>query len=250
MGQEGRTRDLAEDPGAGDLALDEGQLIGLRVRRHREDLDQRVVERDSRRDSISKDEIGNREQEMREAEQHGREIEARNTPFGKRLLVAAVGLPHVEAHRVGEDILVDASDPEPFAEQTIQVTGDEASQVVRMSTRPGEEGDFDFVIQVEPQPRELRHVIPAFLARIDQPDRGGRWIDYFAETRRAFDAVAAPLVDDEIAEPRDEVTLTDSKGKTFPAKKVSVTVHPGIFTACRAAATWLIIRKFNALKSP
>src|SRR6185369_9519644 len=35
---------------------------------------------------------------------------------------------------------------------------------------------------------ELRHVIPAFLARLDQPNRGGRWIDYFAETRRAFEA--------------------------------------------------------------
>ena len=56
---------------------------------------------------------------------------------------------------------------------------------------------------------ELRHVIPAFLARLDQPNRGGRWIDYFAETRRAFDAVAAPFVADEAPEPRDEVTLTD-----------------------------------------
>jgi thymidylate synthase ThyX len=56
---------------------------------------------------------------------------------------------------------------------------------------------------------ELRHVIPAFLARLDQPARGGRWIDYFAETRRAFDAVAAPLVGGAVAEPRDEVTLTD-----------------------------------------
>ena len=33
---------------------------------------------------------------------------------------------------------------------------------------------------------ELRQVIPAFLARVDQPDRGGRWIEYFAETRRAL----------------------------------------------------------------
>ena len=56
---------------------------------------------------------------------------------------------------------------------------------------------------------ELRHVIPAFLARLDQPNRGGRWIDYVAETRRAFDAVAAPFVTEAIAEPRDEVTLTD-----------------------------------------
>ena len=56
---------------------------------------------------------------------------------------------------------------------------------------------------------ELRHVIPAFLARIDQPDRGGRWIDYFAGTRRGFEAVAAPFLAGAAAEPRDEVTLTD-----------------------------------------
>jgi thymidylate synthase ThyX len=56
---------------------------------------------------------------------------------------------------------------------------------------------------------ELRHVIPAFLARIDQPDRGGRWIDYLAGTRSAFDAMAAPFVADAIPQPRDEVTLSD-----------------------------------------
>ena len=55
---------------------------------------------------------------------------------------------------------------------------------------------------------ELRHVIPAFLARLDQPNRGGRWIEYFEETRRAFAASAAPFVG-VAAEPRDEVTLTD-----------------------------------------
>jgi thymidylate synthase ThyX len=56
---------------------------------------------------------------------------------------------------------------------------------------------------------ELRQVIPAFLARLDQPARGGRWIDYFAGTRLAFAAAAAPLVEAAVAEPRDEVTLTD-----------------------------------------
>src|SRR5205807_6080727 len=30
---------------------------------------------------------------------------------------------------------------------------------------------------------ELRKVIPAFLARVDQPDRGGRWSEYLAQTR-------------------------------------------------------------------
>jgi len=56
---------------------------------------------------------------------------------------------------------------------------------------------------------ELRRVIPAFLARVDQPDRGGRWTEYLASTRRDFERAAAPFVADEIAEPRDEVTLVD-----------------------------------------
>jgi thymidylate synthase ThyX len=56
---------------------------------------------------------------------------------------------------------------------------------------------------------ELRQVIPAFLARLDQPDRGGRWTRYFADTRRQFEAAARPFVDRAIAEPRDEVTLAD-----------------------------------------
>jgi thymidylate synthase ThyX len=56
---------------------------------------------------------------------------------------------------------------------------------------------------------ELRKVMPAFLARVDQPDRGGRWIDYFADTRRTFETIAAPFVAETTPEPRDEVTLTD-----------------------------------------
>jgi thymidylate synthase ThyX len=56
---------------------------------------------------------------------------------------------------------------------------------------------------------ELRHVIPAFLARLDQPNRGGRWIEYFADTRRDFDAAAAPYTGAGAPEPRNEVTLTD-----------------------------------------
>jgi thymidylate synthase ThyX len=55
---------------------------------------------------------------------------------------------------------------------------------------------------------ELRHVIPAFLARVDQPNRGGRWIEYFADTRARFEAAARPFVEAE-PESRDEVTLTD-----------------------------------------
>jgi thymidylate synthase ThyX len=56
---------------------------------------------------------------------------------------------------------------------------------------------------------ELRRVIPAFMARVDQPDRGGRSIRYLEETRRNFGVAAHGLLADLEAEPRDEVTLTD-----------------------------------------
>ena len=55
---------------------------------------------------------------------------------------------------------------------------------------------------------ELRKVIPAFLARVDQPDRGGRWIDYLAETRRGFAAAVQPILAGVAAESPPEVTLT------------------------------------------
>jgi thymidylate synthase ThyX len=63
---------------------------------------------------------------------------------------------------------------------------------------------------------ELRQVMPAFLARIDQPDRGGRWIDYLAATRRRIESTARPLVADLAPAPRPEVTLTefDREGET------------------------------------
>jgi thymidylate synthase ThyX len=55
---------------------------------------------------------------------------------------------------------------------------------------------------------ELRKIIPAFLMRVDQPDRGGRWSEYFAAAREGMDHLAATLTAVE-PEPRDEVTLTD-----------------------------------------
>jgi thymidylate synthase ThyX len=55
---------------------------------------------------------------------------------------------------------------------------------------------------------ELRKVIPAFLVRVDQPDRGGRWSDYLSDTRVETAAVAGPFVD-VAPEERAEVTLTD-----------------------------------------
>jgi thymidylate synthase ThyX len=40
---------------------------------------------------------------------------------------------------------------------------------------------------------ELRKVIPAFLTRVDQPERGGAWSDYFASNRTAMEQLAARL---------------------------------------------------------
>jgi thymidylate synthase ThyX len=56
---------------------------------------------------------------------------------------------------------------------------------------------------------ELRQVIPAFLMRVDQPNRGGRWIEYLAETRRTFRRAAEPIVAGIDDEARPEVVLTD-----------------------------------------
>jgi len=55
---------------------------------------------------------------------------------------------------------------------------------------------------------ELRKVIPAFLTRVDQPDRGGRWTQYLADTRARMVDLSARLTAGVTATPQDEVTLT------------------------------------------
>jgi thymidylate synthase ThyX len=57
--------------------------------------------------------------------------------------------------------------------------------------------------------RELRKVIPAFLTRVDQPDRGGRWSAYLSSTRHQVDELASQLLRGVQDEQRDEVTLAD-----------------------------------------
>lgn len=57
--------------------------------------------------------------------------------------------------------------------------------------------------------RELRKVIPAFLTRVDHPDRGGAWSDYFAATREDTRAVATDVLGALAPEERGLVSLTD-----------------------------------------
>ena len=56
---------------------------------------------------------------------------------------------------------------------------------------------------------ELRKVIPAFLTRVDLPDRGRRWSHYFEENREALSSVADTLIGGAEAGSADEVSLTD-----------------------------------------
>ena len=56
---------------------------------------------------------------------------------------------------------------------------------------------------------ELRKVIPAFLRRVDVPERGGVWSRYLAESREAIAGVADHVLAGIEGEGRDEVTLTD-----------------------------------------
>jgi len=56
---------------------------------------------------------------------------------------------------------------------------------------------------------ELRKVIPAFLQRVDRPDRGDAWSRYLDDTRRETAQVAERILAGVDAEPRGEVTLTD-----------------------------------------
>jgi len=56
---------------------------------------------------------------------------------------------------------------------------------------------------------ELRRVIPAFLIRVDQPERGGVWTQYFADTRARMKELSERLAPTNPPAAADEVTLTD-----------------------------------------
>ena len=72
---------------------------------------------------------------------------------------------------------------------------------------------------------ELRKVIPAFLTRVDNPDRGGRWTQYLADTREALVSLGERLESPGPPD-RSEVTLTefDPDGEV---KIVAAALYPG-----------------------
>ena len=56
---------------------------------------------------------------------------------------------------------------------------------------------------------ELRRVIPAFLQRVDRPDRGVRWSNYLGARERETRALTNELIDAGADDSQDEVTLTE-----------------------------------------
>ena len=77
--------------------------------------------------------------------------------------------------------------------------------LLRMRTHPlAEVRDYASLMLVE-----LRKVIPAFLTRVDRPERGGAWSRYLEAARRGTNDVAGRLLAGLEPEPRGEVTLTD-----------------------------------------
>ena len=56
---------------------------------------------------------------------------------------------------------------------------------------------------------ELRKVVPSFLRRVDQPDRGGRWSQYLSETSIDTHSVVHDLFATEEIEPEESVVLSD-----------------------------------------
>jgi len=76
--------------------------------------------------------------------------------------------------------------------------------LMRMFAHPLEEARTAAAVMLD----ELRQVIPAFLTRVDQPNRGGTTIEHLRATRRHFGSAAHGFLADVDAEPRGEVTLT------------------------------------------
>jgi thymidylate synthase ThyX len=57
--------------------------------------------------------------------------------------------------------------------------------------------------------RELNKVIPAFVQRVEKPDRGGAWTAYLRDTRNHVASLAAQMLHDQVPEAAEGVTLVD-----------------------------------------
>jgi thymidylate synthase ThyX len=85
-------------------------------------------------------------------------------------------------------------------------TGQSYEQLLlRMRSHPLEEVRFYSDLMLA----ELRKVIPAFLRRVDLPDRGARWSEYLAQTRGDTSGLATELLGGAEPEPRPDVVLSD-----------------------------------------
>lgn len=90
--------------------------------------------------------------------------------------------------------------------------------------------------------RELRKVIPAFMKRVDLPDRGGAWSRYLAETRSAVQDVAKRIIDSPgigvtTGSAPDGVTLSEYD----PEGEIKV-VAAALYTATSLSDTQLLAR--------
>ena len=79
-------------------------------------------------------------------------------------------------------------------------------------------------------------MIPAFLTRVDQPDRGGRWSAYLADMRDRLGRRWRDRIDAAAARPpAAEVTLTDFD-PDGEVKVVAAALYRGVGPAGRGAA--------------
>jgi thymidylate synthase ThyX len=90
---------------------------------------------------------------------------------------------------------------------------------------------------------ELRKVIPAFLLRVDQPERGGRWTEYLSDNRTAMESLASRLSIGHDEASRPEVVLSDFD----PEGEIKV-VAAALYSFVDAADTELLrlARKMSA----
>ena len=98
--------------------------------------------------------------------------------------------------------------------------------LLRMRAHPLEEVRATADLMLE----ELRKVIPAFMTRVDQPERGGRWTKYFESTREATLDIARRLAPSGTPALRPEVTLTefdpDGEAKVVAAALYAASSRP------------------------